>query len=330
MSNASTAPGETGLNNLLARRSPLAREYGQLVRAEPSAELDTRIRQLAQASIAAAATAVPVAPTAVAGGQPKPPLVGSSPVGPTPVRPAPARKLATAVGPADEDDDDDDDDPRRSARPRWLIPAFIAAGVLMAAGVGYRFLGGMDHVPGDGTTMGADAGADASFARRARERRDAARASAARNTDQDADQDSDQDAEVVELDADQAAERPVLPPPPFFAPEMPQVEDLDAAIALIRKDLVVANQMAAIRAETAASGSVAAADAARAASTATSAATSTAVAAAVVIQPRERRLAKILELYDGGQHDLAADSLEIFLRDFSDDPITQRILARPP
>ena len=54
------------------------------------------------------------------------------------------------------------------------------------------------------------------------------------------------------------------------------------------------------------------------------------VAAPSVIQPRDRRLNKILELYDAGNTDLAADSLEIFLRDFEDDPISQRILKVKP
>jgi hypothetical protein len=52
--------------------------------------------------------------------------------------------------------------------------------------------------------------------------------------------------------------------------------------------------------------------------------------AAGVIQPRDRRLAKILELFDGGNPDLAAASLEIFLRDFEDDPISRRILDAQP
>jgi hypothetical protein len=53
-------------------------------------------------------------------------------------------------------------------------------------------------------------------------------------------------------------------------------------------------------------------------------------AAPSVVQPRERRLTKILELYDGGNPDLAGDSLEIFLRDFEDDPVSQRILGVKP
>jgi hypothetical protein len=103
-----------------------------------------------------------------------------------------------------------------------------------------------------------------------------------------------------------------LPPPPVFAPEGPQVQDLDEAIALARRELVLANQTT-----TAAEGQPAEPD-------------SGATDASGVIQPRNRRLAKILELYDGGNPDLAADSLEIFLRDFADDPITQRILTPKP
>jgi hypothetical protein len=52
--------------------------------------------------------------------------------------------------------------------------------------------------------------------------------------------------------------------------------------------------------------------------------------ASSVFQTRDRRLSKILELFDGGNTDLAADSLEIFLRDFEDDPVSQRILAVKP
>jgi hypothetical protein len=48
-----------------------------------------------------------------------------------------------------------------------------------------------------------------------------------------------------------------------------------------------------------------------------------------MIQPRDRRLAKILELYDEGNPDLARDALEIFLRDFADDPVSRGILGKP-
>ena len=101
--------------------------------------------------------------------------------------------------------------------------------------------------------------------------------------------------------------------------EGPQVQDLDAAITLIRKDLLRANQVAANQEEASLESPDRAIPAAPAASAAPS-----------VVQPRERRLTKILELYDGGNPDLAGDSLEIFLRDFEDDPVSQRILGVKP
>jgi len=332
VSSDAQARNEEALDNLLTRTSPLTREYAQMVRAEPIPELDARVLAAARAAAgsagsataASAAAATTPASASVAGnaGPGKKTSAREASASELPARPAAVRKPAPVVD--DNGDDDEDDDPRRSAKPRWLIPAFLAAAVLLAVGIGFRFFMGGGSVEGNGAKAGADNSA-AAFIRRAKERREAARAAASSDkgqADQGAGQSADQDAAVVELDADKAAERPVLPPPPIFAPEAPQVEDLDAAIALIRKDLVVANQMSAIRAEKAAAASTAGTDATPAPPDA--AATP---AGGVVIQPRERRLAKILELYDGGHHDLALDSLEIFLRDFADDPVSKAILT---
>ena len=146
-------------------------------------------------------------------------------------------------------------------------------------------------------------------------------------------------AEAAVADSQEAeVELAPLPPPPVFEPEGPQVEDLDTAIALIRKELVLANQMAAMAEEARAGRSGAAtrrhasprAAAAPARSQPKPRPCASRSGAAGVIQPRDRRLTKILELYDGGNPDLAADSLEIFLRDFEDDPISQRILDAQP
>ncbi|MCE7903465.1 MAG: hypothetical protein DYH20_12670 [Gammaproteobacteria bacterium PRO9] len=332
MSSDAQARNEETLDNLLARTSPLTREYAQMVRAEPIPELDARVLAAARAAAGSAGSATPasaaatttpasasVAGNAAAGKDTaaRETLAREASASELPARPAVTRKPAPVVD--DSGDDDEDDDPRRSAKPRWLIPAFLAAAVLLAVGIGFRFFMGGGSDEGNGAKAGADNSA-AAFIRRAKERREAARA-AALSAEGQADQGADQDAAVVELNADKAAERPVLPPPPIFAPEAPQVEDLDAAIALIRKDLVVANQMSAIRAEKAAAAPAASAGTAPASPDATATA-----GGGVVIQPRERRLAKILELYDGGHHDLASDSLEIFLRDFADDPVSKAIL----
>jgi hypothetical protein len=217
-----------------------------------------------------------------------------------------------------DDADDDDDAPAAGRRPRWLVPAAAAAGLLVAVGVGFAVLG----------TGGDDVGADegqanplgALFAKRARERSEAEQAAA------DAAGEG-AEAEVVELEP--------LPPPPVFEPEGPQIEDLDTAIALIRRELVLANNQVAaegVAPDAAAAGAAreALAPAPVEPSGSPADTASTAGAAPGVIQPRERRLAKILELYDGGNPDLAAASLEIFLRDFEDDPISQRILDAQP
>lgn len=319
MSSGPSARNDAELDKLLARSSPLTREYAQMVRAEPVPELDARILSAARTAAKAATTpsaggpagnptspATPAAAAAPARASSAPAGAAGSQAMPTPPRPAPARKPLPVVD--DEDDDDGDNDSRRSARPRWLIPALLAAAAVLVVGIGVRFFINGGSGAGSGGMTEAGDGTTAAFVRRARERREAAKA-ARQSAGGGAATDDDQDAAVVELDAEKANGRPVLPPPPIFAPEAPQVEDLDAAIALIRKDLVVSSQMSAMRTEK------------------LPAATADAGAGGVVIQPRERRLAKILELYDGGQHELAADSLEIFLRDFADDPISRRILA---
>ena len=164
---------------------------------------------------------------------------------------------------------------------------------------------GTDDTPFDGSK----------FAKLARDRRDAEKAESAA-----AAADAVQGDEVLAPDAEVALQ------PPVFEAEGPRVQDFDAAIALIRKELLRANQSAAA-AEDAKLASLAAPEQGARAAQAPADAPVTMLG---VVQPRERRLTKILELYDGGQQDLAADSLEIFLRDFEDDPISQRILAIQP
>jgi hypothetical protein len=145
------------------------------------------------------------------------------------------------------------------------------------------------------------------FAKRARERSEAARAAA---------EVAAQELEVMVMEAP--------PPPPSFELDRPQVTDLDASIALIRRELTVADQLEApVEALSSDARQEALADATIAEAPATLA------TPASVIQPRDRRLAKILEFYDAGNPDLAKDALEIFLRDFADDPISRRILGKP-
>lgn len=299
MSNGNTPRDDAELEKFLARQSPLSTAYDAIDPVQPPEVLDAKILAIAKGAASPApakAPAIPAAPkTAAASG---PPPAANAP----PARPS-----------TDDADDDDEDDAPPARRPRWLVPSALAASVLVAVGIGVAMLGtgpsdtGADR--GDTTPLGA------MFAKRARERREADKAS----------------AEAAAAAASQEAEVELapLPPPPVFEPEGPQVEDLDTAIALIRRELVLANQMAAIAADEAR-----AADQALEPGTlmapAPTATPAEATSANGVIQPRDRRLAKILELYDGGSPDLAADSLEIFLRDFEDDPISQRILDAQP
>lgn len=287
MSNGNPPRDDAELENFLGRQSPLSTAYDAIEPVEPPEVLDAKILAIARG--AAGATPGKASPTA----QPEAPKATSPAAGaemPPAPRPPAARPSAPAV-----DDEDDEASPAR--RPRWLVPAALAASLLAAVGIGVTMLGGDSS--GTGEEPGAGNPLGSLFAKRARERSEADKASAEAA--------AAQETEVIELAP--------LPPPPFFEPEGPQVEDLDTAIALIRRELVVANQMAALADE---------------APGVTQELRSDAGAAADVVQPRGRRLAKILELYDGGNPDLAGASLEIFLRDFAGDPVSQRILDSQP
>jgi hypothetical protein len=199
------------------------------------------------------------------------------------------------------------------------VPVALAASVLVAVGVGLTVFMNSPSDESYPPLVGE------LFATRARERAEASRAAAAAS--------AEKDAEVVVLEA------PPLPSPPLFESEGPQIQDLKAAIAMIRKELVRVNQTVVATEEvearpgTSPTATLAARDKQLVPPAGNLADTSSAVAPAAtpsVIQPREGRLGRILELYDGGNPDLAADSLEIFLRDFADDPISQRILAGKP
>jgi len=296
MSNGNTPRDEAELENFLARQSPLSTAYDAIDPVHPPEVLDAKIL-----AIAKGATAKPVQAGADKPPAPKPAAASA---------PLPAAKAPPARATAADAEDDDEDDAPPARRPRWLVPAALAASVLVAVGVGISML---DPAPSD---TAADPGATnplgSLFAKRARERREAEKAA----------------AEVAAADSQEAeVELAPLPPPPVFEPEGPQVEDLDTAIAMIRRELVLANQMAAM-AEEARSGDQALQPDDM--TTRAAAAPVDAMGTAGVIQPRNRRLAKILELYDGGNPDLAAASLEIFLRDFEDDPISQRIVDAQP
>ena len=327
MSNNTNPRDEAELDEFLARESILSTAYDAIDPTEPPEVLDGKILQLAQA--AGKAPAAPATTTPAPGERAGPPP--AKPVAAMPAAPATARAPSSGRAPLavdlDDDDDDDADEDTAAAvrrRPRWLVPAALAASLLVAVGVGLSIL------PAGSPGNLADTNASrlgSLFAKRAKERSEADKAAAEATA-------ASQEAEVVEFAP--------LPPPPMFEPEGPQIADLDKAISLIRKELVMANQMAAMREEAAAADQKLALTARKAApaeagrSSAQTAAPAAAppdgatADAAGIVQPRDRRLAKILELYDGGNPDLAAASLEIFLRDFEGDPISQRILDAQP
>lgn len=297
-----TAPREDAeLEEFLVRQSPLSTAYRDLPQAAPPTTLDDKI--LAAARVVAKSVTKPLPRVESGTTIPVRDGVAPGPAGPGSADTAERRKRPRHPKPEAHDDHAL---PRR--RPAWLVPVALVVGALMAVGLGLVFFTGSPSGSGEPTL-------DSSlFAKRARAKNDDSKAVAAAS--------AEQDAEVVEL------ERAPLPPPPIFAPEVPQIEDLDAAIAMIRKELLLANQRAippdnADAVSQALPGQEPTAPAAALAATATAAGPD-------VVQPRERRLTKILELYDGGNHDLAGDSLEIFLRDFADDPISQRILGVKP
>lgn len=314
MSNTGTPRDDAELKVFLGRESPVSEAYAAIEPVMPPEVLDGKVLALARSALTAAAAKSPPAPQpAVPAGtsnlaSPSPPV---SPPAPPAARPVPR---AVRVEVEDDDADADADETPPARRPRWLVPAALAASVLVAVGVGVTMFGGGSSEPDADSSNPLGS----MFAKRARARSEAEKAAAQAA--------ADQEAEVVELAP--------LPPPPVFEAEGPQIEDLDTAIALIRKELVLANQLAfqdlsrTAAAEATADGLPAAPPAG---AVALVPAPGTEVAAtAGVVQPRDRRLTKILELYDGGNPDLAAASLEIFLRDFEDDPISQRILEAQP
>ena len=302
MSGLKTPREDAELEAFLMRKSSIATDYDSLELIEPTAELDAAI--LAAAKVAAKPAAKPASlPSAPAT---KPALAAI--VTPLPARPATAPMRA----PIAETHDEDEEPPTR--RPRWLVPAALAATALVAVGVGVNMLGdrwtGTGDSPFDGSV----------FAKRIANRKDAEKAAA---------------AEAARSEEALVSNAEPVPPPPVFEAEGPVVQDLGAAIALIRKELLLANQATtdADEAQAARPGApeqVASGAKAPAAGTKSAAVADAPVRTSGVIQPRERRLTKILELYDAGQQDLASDSLEIFLRDFEDDPISQRIRAIKP
>ncbi len=333
MSNGTTPRDDAELESFLRRQSPLSTAYDALEPVQPPEVLDGKILAMAKGAAgkpAPAAKPAPKpegAPPAAAGtGKPSSPRPAAAP------GPSVAAKEPVARPPGGGTDDEDDELPV-VRRPRWLVPAALAASMLVAVGVGVALLGTGPSGPGAdrGTDAGATGALGSLFAKRARERNAADKAAA--------------EAAAAAASQEAEAERAPLPPPPFFEPEGPQVQDLDTAIAMIRKELVLASQLAAIAEEAKAgeqerqassrqapapAGSAGLVADTAAPSAPTGAAAAEAAGAAGVIQPRDRRLAKILELYDGGNPDLAAASLEIFLRDFEDDPISQRIIEAQP
>lgn len=304
MSSGATPREDAELEAFLVRKSSIATDYDSLELIEPTAELDAVI--LAAAKVAAK----PAAKTASLPSAPATKPAPAANVTPLPARPAAAPMRA----PSAETHDEDDEPPAR--RPRWLVPAALAATALVAVGVGVNMLGDRSTGTGDSPFDGSV------FAKRIGNRKDAEKKAAAA-------------AEAARTEEALVSNAKPVPPPPVFETEGPVVQDLGAAIALIRKELLRANQATA-DADEAQAASLAApkqdASGAKtpAAGTKSAAVADTLVRTSGVIQPRERRLTKILELYDAGQQDLASDSLEIFLRDFEDDPISQRIRAIKP
>lgn len=273
--------GDDGqLDALLARRSTLTRDYAGLESMEPSPKLNGGILTEARSTVPSTRKRQSVKTTPAADGT-------------RPAAPVTPARLAPRPAPVVEDDDEDEDDPPPpTARPRWLVPAVAAGIAVLLIGVGAFLLGGEEEAAETAVAVKRDRPAAVD-----RKRPDAGEEVAGDDL-----ADGDVAVEALDVPVETASSGPA----PFDL-DGPPVDDLDRAISLIRRDLIMAS------------------------ADATSPDAGTAQVEAEVeeglIQPRERRLAKILELYDGGNVDLAGDALDIFLRDFEDDPISQRILG---
>lgn len=318
MTTGNTPRNDTDLEAFLARQSPLSTVYDAIEPVESPEVLDARILAMARsaASGAGGAASAKAPPVTKAPPVPKsPPVERPAAPGAAPPRQAAAATPAIRPTTVATDDDDADDDPPPTRRPRWLVPAALAATVLVAVGLGVTQLDTGTESTGSSADSATSGRLGVIFARRARERREAEQAAA--------------DAAAAAASEEAEVELAPLPPPPIFDAGGPQVEDVDTAIALIRKELVLAATAEEAKAgePALAPGALAAPDAAPARALP---ATPDGAAAAGIVQSRNRRLAKILELYDGGNPDLAIDSLEIFLRDFADDPISKRIEDAQP
>jgi len=257
------------LEAFLAGESPVSADYGTLEPVEPPEALDAAVLAAAKAAATPVARPAPASPAT--------PAPKASTAKPAPVR-APPRVT-------DDDDDDDDDTVAMPARrrPRWMVPAAVAATVLVVVGI---VVAVWDPSP---TFVEGANRLRAAFAERARSRAEAEKAAA---------EAAAREVEVMVIEGP-----PPPPPPPELDTEHPQVADLEASIAIIRRELIVADAGAGDSAGTA--------------------------SAASAIQSRDRRLAKILEIYDRGDPVVAREALEIFLRDFADDPLSRRILNKP-
>ncbi len=297
MSNANTPQNDAELEAFLARDSVLTAAYDSIEPLQPPEMLDAKILAIA------AGAAKP--------GAPAPAPNTTRPVAPSrpPVVPRAPAAHPVAPGPRGDDEDDEDDSGPVPRRPRWHFPVALAASLLAAVGVGVFVLTG-DREP----VFSLNDAGDALSTRAARNRREADKAT----------------AEVAASREAKESELAALPPPPVFEPEGPRVEDLDKAIALIRRELVLASQRAAMAADDSARMAPSSAAPAGSVADAPAPAAEAEVEADSVIQSRDRRLAKVMELYDAGKTELATAALEIFLRDFEDYPISQRILEAQP
>ena len=122
MSSGSNPRDEAELEAFLVRKSSIAIDYDRLELVEPPAVLDAAI--LATAKFSAKPDRRAAEPA-------------TKPVPAATVTPLPARATARPVLPRPpivETDDDEAAPPFR--RPRWLVPAAVAAAVLVAVGVG--------------------------------------------------------------------------------------------------------------------------------------------------------------------------------------------------
>jgi hypothetical protein len=150
MSTGKSSGDEADLAEFLARQSSISADYANLELVDPPAAVDEMVLASAKAAVRlpVAKSAPAAAPARAAGtpatGKPVPPTEAATPAAGAVNR---RKRLPASV------DGDVDEEAEPARRPRWLIPAALAATVLVAVGIGVSMLGEAPSGPDDGSAI---------------------------------------------------------------------------------------------------------------------------------------------------------------------------------